>query len=105
MTKVSHIIIQVSLILQSFNSTSINNINSIIEQYHGICISLIPYDYQEDDAYNIQQLLNSDVDIPSLFNQVESSDFLTGRTGQWGGCSFSWIIKPANIKKNINWSI
>ena len=86
----------------SVNSTRKNNIKDIIQQYNEICISLIPYNYQENDTHNIIQLINSDIDIPSLFKQFESSDFLTGRTGQWAGCNFSWIIKPTNIKKILN---
>ena len=36
-----------------------------------------------------------------LFTKVEQSDFLTGRSGGWNGCSFDWIIKPSNLTKII----
>jgi predicted phage replisome organizer len=36
-----------------------------------------------------------------LFKSVQESDFLTGRCGSWNGCSFDWIIKPANIQKIV----
>lgn len=37
-----------------------------------------------------------------VFDRVEQSDFLTGRNGKWeGGCSFDWILKPANWQKII----
>lgn len=34
-----------------------------------------------------------------LFTLAESSDFLTGRSGQWSGCSFDWLLSPANAQK------
>ncbi len=37
-----------------------------------------------------------------VFDRVEQSDFLTGRNGKWpNGCSFDWILKPANWQKII----
>ena len=36
-----------------------------------------------------------------VFQKVESSDFLTGRNGQWSGCGFDWILKPSNLTKII----
>ena len=33
--------------------------------------------------------------------KIERSDFLTGRSGTWAGCSFDWILKPANWQKII----
>ena len=36
-----------------------------------------------------------------FFEKVESSDFLTGRQGNFKNCSFDWIIKPANRQKII----
>jgi predicted phage replisome organizer len=36
-----------------------------------------------------------------LFKSVQESDFLTGRCGSWNGCSFDWIIKPANMQKIV----
>ena len=34
-----------------------------------------------------------------LFESVQQSDFLTGRSGQWNNCGFDWILKPANLLK------
>lgn len=31
--------------------------------------------------------------------KIDRSDFLTGRDGKWHGCSFDWILKPANWQK------
>lgn len=33
--------------------------------------------------------------------KVESSDFLSGRSGKWTSCSFDWLLKPANFTKVI----
>lgn len=33
--------------------------------------------------------------------KIERSDFLTGRSGKWAGCSLDWILKPANWSKII----
>lgn len=35
----------------------------------------------------------------AVFKKVEQSDFLTGRKTDWHGCSFDWILKPANWQK------
>jgi len=34
-----------------------------------------------------------------LFSRAESSEFLTGRDGQWHHCSFDWILKFDNFVK------
>ncbi|MGN0477432.1 MAG: DUF4373 domain-containing protein [Ruminococcus sp.] len=34
-----------------------------------------------------------------FFNEVEESDFLSGRNGKWTGCNFDWILKPLNMVK------
>ena len=31
--------------------------------------------------------------------KIDRSDFLSGRDGKWRGCSFDWILKPANWQK------
>lgn len=38
-------------------------------------------------------------DYQTLFDKVQSSDFLTGRNGKWVGCNFDWIFKPENLTK------
>ena len=38
-------------------------------------------------------------EMRSVFERVEKSDFLSGRNGKWDGCSFDWILKPANWQK------
>lgn len=34
-----------------------------------------------------------------LFAAAEASNFLSGRNGEWAGCSFDWLLKPANAVK------
>jgi len=34
-----------------------------------------------------------------VFERIEKSDFLTGRTGKWNGCCLDWILKPSNWQK------
>ena len=36
-----------------------------------------------------------------VFDRVEQSDFLSGRSGKWSGCSLDWVLKPANWQKII----
>jgi len=38
-------------------------------------------------------------EFTSIFKRIEQSDFLTGRATNWHGCSFDWILKPANWQK------
>lgn len=35
----------------------------------------------------------------ALCRRVEESDFLTGRSGKWTGCSFDWLLQEENRKK------
>lgn len=37
--------------------------------------------------------------LQKLFQMVQESDFLTGRSGKWGKCSFDWIINKKNALK------
>lgn len=47
-------------------------------------------------------MIKQRLDYRMLFYQVEQSDFLSGRSGKWNGCTFSWIIQAANIEKILN---
>ncbi|URZ07557.1 hypothetical protein [Clostridium felsineum] len=49
------------------------------------------YDYFKNDLTAIEE----------FFERVEKSDFLTGREGNWTGCSFDWIMKQSNRIKVI----
>lgn len=36
-----------------------------------------------------------------FFDSVAASDFLTGRSGKWRGCSLQWLVKPSNFAKVV----
>lgn len=38
-------------------------------------------------------------EMRTVFAKVQRSDFLSGRSGRWSGCSLDWILKPANWQK------
>lgn len=43
---------------------------------------------------------NLEVDeAKAIFEKVEASNFLSGRSGRWAACSFDWVLKPANLVK------
>lgn len=45
---------------------------------------------------------NPDINFfKELFERVNNSDFLSGRSGKWFGCSFDWIMQPSNLQKII----
>ncbi|SEG05617.1 hypothetical protein SAMN05660865_01633 [Caloramator fervidus] len=45
---------------------------------------------------------NPDINFfKELFEKVNKSDFLSGRSGKWVGCSFDWIMQPSNLQKII----
>ncbi|MBO5839778.1 MAG: hypothetical protein J6R06_08910, partial [Bacteroidales bacterium] len=89
----------------------INNISSkkfeidyqeIINLYHENCPSL-PKVTKITDAR--KKLINARLkeytmdDLKKAFKLAEESDFLTGRSGKWGGANFDWIMNTNNIVK------
>lgn len=38
-------------------------------------------------------------DFESVFRAAGKSNFLSGKNGAWNGCSFDWLLKPANWQK------
>lgn len=38
-------------------------------------------------------------DFEIVFKNAEASEFLSGRSGDWGGCNFDWLIRPNNFLK------
>ncbi len=79
---------------------------TIINDFNRICPSLPSVKgMSEERKANIKQRLSEhpDTTLAEVFERVEKSDFLTGRTKKdpWRGCSFDWIIKKANYIKII----
>ncbi len=75
------------------------DISSLIDSYHEICPSLPRYTYHERDNPKLISFLNSISDIRAFFRRVETSDFLTGRSDKWQGCSLLWLI---DLSPNID---
>ncbi len=78
-------------------------IDSVVSDYNSVCISLPKVEMVE---YKHAALISSAVSIigemsfRELFQKVEQSDFLSGRSGNsnWK-CSFEWILRPENLSK------
>lgn len=73
---------------------------SVFDSFNRICKSLPKVqkinDRRRKAIKNAGKLLDG-VSFEELFTRVEQSDFLTGRSGNWTGCGFDWILKPANL--------
>ena len=41
-------------------------------------------------------------DFEEYFSRVARSDFLTGRSGKWLGCTLDWLLKPDTIQKVLD---
>lgn len=77
------------------------NYNSVINLFNSICTSLPQIkkltDKRKKAIKSASKIL--DGDFKKLFEMVESSDFLTGRSGRWNGCGFDWILQSSNLVK------
>lgn len=84
----------------------------ITQDFHDTCIDLPKIrGMSEARKKKIRTLLNefkklkiwpgiTDYDrIHRLFEMAQDSDFLSGRNGRWGGCSFDWLINKTNALK------
>lgn len=77
----------------------------IVDLFNSVCCSLPRVksitDARRKAIRNAGKQLMDAGGFQALFDKVERSDFLTGRSGNWQGCCFDWIMKPANITKII----
>jgi hypothetical protein len=77
---------------------------SVVNAFNSICVSLPKVqkltDARKKKIKALQHHLDS-VSIEEYFNMIESSDFLSGRTGKWTGCNFDWTLNSTNIIKVI----
>ena len=84
----------------------------ITQDFHDTCIDLPKIrGMSEARKKKIRTLLNefkklkiwpgiTDYDrLHRLFEMAQDSDFLSGRNGRWGGCSFDWLINKTNALK------
>lgn len=85
------------------NTPAADLINSVISDFNCVCVSLPRVDTVE---YKHGALISSavkvlgDTSFKELFQRVEQSDFLSGRSGgsNWQ-CTLDWILKPENLSK------
>ena len=98
----------------SIDKDNIDNINiisskkveidyqEVINYYHHFCPSL-PKVTKITEAR--KKLINARLkdysvdEVKKAFKLAEESDFLTGRSGKWGGANFDWIMNTNNIVK------
>lgn len=76
-----------------------------IKNYWNNTLKSLPYIVKltQDREKLIQKLLDDDFtvdDFKNVFELVESSDFLCGRSDKsWGSCNFDWVLKKSNFIK------
>lgn len=74
----------------------------VINYYHHFCPSL-PKVTKITEAR--KKLINARLkdysvdEVKTAFKLAEESDFLTGRSGKWGGANFDWVMNTNNIVK------
>lgn len=75
--------------------------NSVIDLFNSVCKSLENVSgltkTRQRNILKANDVLNGDFN--SLFRRIESSDFLTGKKGDWNGATFDWIFTPKNLEK------
>ena len=90
-------------------STSVDGRNafdyqSVVNSFNSICVSLPKVqnltETRRKKIKNASKILGN-LSFEDVFNMVENSDFLTGRTDKWNGCSFDWILNTTNLTKII----
>ena len=77
---------------------------SVVDCFNSVCISLPKVQKMTDKrrkAIRSAKKQLGEQTFAELFDKVEQSDFLTGRSGAWSGCGFDWVLKPANLTKII----
>ncbi len=77
----------------------------IVQAYNDICKSLPSVRVISDKRKKKMGVIYREVGdlniIIEAFKKAESSDFLSGRNGKWGGCNFDWLINYNNFIKVI----
>jgi len=74
----------------------------VVDSFNDICVSLPAVQKITDSRKQAikgrcnEYSMNEIVDV---FRKAQESDFLSGRSGAWTGCSFDWLMKPANFIK------
>lgn len=74
----------------------------VVEKFNEICLSLPQVQKLTPARRQAIKGRCSEYSVPEIvdvFRRAENSDFLSGRNGNWNGCSFDWLMKPANFLK------
>ena len=74
----------------------------VVEKFNEICLSLPQVQKLTPARRQAIKGRCSEYSVPEIvdvFRRAENSDFLSGRNGNWNGCSFDWLMKPANFIK------
>ena len=73
-----------------------------LSSFNTICSSLPPEGELTEglsQALEHAERLIAPKRLEEVFRMAAESDFLSGRSGVWRGCSLTWILKPDNLRK------
>ena len=73
-----------------------------LSSFNTICSSLPPEEELTEglsQALTYAERLIAPKRLEEVFRMAAESDFLSGRSGVWRGCSLTWILKPDNLRK------
>lgn len=81
------------------------DIQAVVDDYNATCRSLPRAKTMSEArirAIRARLRKYTREDIHKAFELAEQSDFLTGRSGKWGGANIDWLMKEANIAKVLD---
>ena len=70
----------------------------VVSLYNDICVSLPDVEAVTDSLVNRVARLG-DMNYREYFERVQSSDFLSSRSGRWHGCNLDWLLRPDTVQK------
>ena len=76
-----------------------------LSSFNTICSSLPPEEELTEglsQALTYAERLIAPKRLEEVFRMAAESDFLSGRSGVWRGCSLTWILKPDNLRKILS---
>ena len=76
-----------------------------LSSFNTICSSLPPEGELTEglsQALAYAERLIAPKRLEEVFRMAAESDFLSGRSGVWRGCSLTWILKPDNLRKILS---
>lgn len=91
------------------SSTSVDCRNAfdyqaVVNSFNSICSSLPKVQKLNDKrrkSIKSAASLLGEMSFEEYFKLIESSDFLSGRSGRWTGCCFDWVLNGANLTKVV----